>query len=173
MSLMYQNPPVEPVPGEEEVFSSDKLIKSVGASAFNFDGSPSASIVKEVHTWFMYLIKDTDVIDSTGTDINVLADIVTSTGTAVSPTNTMSGLIEIGVLRYPDIENLFYKLYRIKFTAWSNCSRVLFLESDKNGITGEFRSRKFKARQSVIAGVREEIRKKAVDEAEDLLSFLW
>ncbi|CAM9114025.1 unnamed protein product [Discosporangium mesarthrocarpum] len=70
MSLMYQNPPVE----AQEVFRSDKLVKNMSTSAFNFDKSPHASIVKEVHTGFVNLFKDTDVITFTFIDIKVLAD---------------------------------------------------------------------------------------------------
>lgn len=109
-----------------------------------------------------------------------LAKIVASSGAAVESFETFFAssvsyeltltVVEIGVLRYPDIEHPYFKVYKIKLTAWSDCSRVLFVETNKNGITGEFNCRKYKPRDSIIAGLREEIVAKAVQEAEDLLA---
>ncbi len=79
-------------------------------------------------------------------------------------------IIEIGVLRYPDFEHPYFKVYRIKLVAWSDSSRILFIQDDKNGITGEFAVRRYKPRESVIAGLKEETKKKAIQEAEDLFA---
>ncbi|KAF9271880.1 hypothetical protein BGZ68_002941, partial [Mortierella alpina] len=64
----------------------------------------------------------------------------------------------------------YFKLYRIKLTAWSDCRRVLFVQNDKNGITGQYNVRRYGPRESVIRELKAETIKKAVQEAEDLFA---
>lgn len=170
VAAMTQNPLLEP--DATEIARADKLIKS-GVSAFKFDGSPDHGICREVNTWFVNLIKDDDVLQSTKIDINVLARIVAQTGAAIETFEQFFAknarhektMIDIGVLRFPDIDRPYFKLYRIKVSAWSDCSRILFVQEDKNGITGEFNSRIFRPRASVMAGMTDDARKKAIQEA--------
>lgn len=106
----------------------------------------------------------------------MLAKIVGATGAAVDSFESFFGrseyhertMLEIGVLRYPDIDNPFFKVYRIKLVAWSDCTRVLMVQKDKNGITGDFSMRRYKPRESVISGLKKETKVKAIEEAEDL-----
>lgn len=122
------------------------------------------------------LLTDQDILDSTQIDIEGLASVVASTGARVDSIQTVflksehreQTLLEIGVLRYPDIDNPFFKVYRIKLTAWSDCGRFVMVQKDQNGIVGEITVQKFKPRSSVISNMRKEIQKKAVDEAEAL-----
>jgi len=164
------------VADETEVFNSNKLIKE-SSSDFDFNGNYDAAIVNEVKSWFVSLIADDDILKATSIDIKVMADIVATTGTIVE---SLAGLfahqykektmIDIGVLRFPDIENPYFKLYRIKLVAWSDSSRLLFHTSDKNGITGEFNSKIFRPRESVISGMRKDLVAKAVASVEDLFA---
>ncbi|CAM9204320.1 unnamed protein product, partial [Choristocarpus tenellus] len=177
IGALTQNSLLEPM-NESEISRSDKLIKDGGTSAFKFDGSPDSTIVKEVQSWFVDFIKDDDVLSATGIDIEVLAKIVASSGASVDSFEAFFGkheyheqtVIEIGVLRYPDIENPYFKVYRIQLTAWSDSRRVLMVENNKNGITGEYNCRKYKPRASTIAGLKEETRAQAIQEAEDLFA---
>ncbi|KAG0013784.1 hypothetical protein BGZ81_000839 [Podila clonocystis] len=156
---------------------ANKLIKD-GTNFFKVDGSPDASVVKEVHSWFTKLISDEDVLRSTKIDINALAAIIAWTGATIDSFETFFGkseyhertLVDIGVLRYPDIDQPYFKLYRIKLTAWSDCTRVLFVQSDKNGITGEYNVQRYGPRESVIQELKQEILGKAVQEANDLFA---
>merc|ERR1712232_722863 len=167
ISTLQQNTLLEPM-DEHGVQNTDKLIKNYGAGVFRCDGSPDSTIVKEVEVWFKNLIQDEDVINSTGIDINVLGKIVASTGAAVDSFETFFAkkvhheqtMIEIGILRYPDIEHPFFKVYRIKLVAWSDCSRVLFVQDDKNGITGEYSMRRYKPRDNIIKDLKEETKKR-------------
>lgn len=107
-------------------------------------------------------------------DVDVLAKIVASSGARVDSFETFFAkkesheqkVIDIGVLRYPDTDHPYFKVYRMQLVAWSDCSRILFVQDDKNGITGDLRVRKYKPRESVLSGLREETRKKAIEEAE-------
>ncbi|KAF9189338.1 hypothetical protein BGZ49_003822 [Haplosporangium sp. Z 27] len=175
-SIMAQNALVEPL--DDGIARSDKLIKDYGSSAFKLDGSSDNNIVREVHTWFTNLIADEDVLTSTKIDIDVLGNIVGWTGATVENFETVFAkneyheqtLVDIGVLRYPDIEHPYFKMYRIKLTAWSDCRRVLFVQSDKNGIMGEYNVRRYRPRDSIISELKEETRKKAIQEVESLFA---
>ncbi|KDR77776.1 hypothetical protein GALMADRAFT_210023 [Galerina marginata CBS 339.88] len=175
MSTLMQNPLLEPE--TDAISRSDKLIKS-GTNVFKFDGSPDATIVNEVQAWFVGLISDKDVLDSTKIDIHVLGEIVAQTGATVDSFETFFGkkerhektIVDIGVLRFPDQDRPHFQVYRIQLHAWSQSNRVLFVQEDTNGITGEYYSRNFKPRDSVIVGLRAETKQKAIQQAEDMFA---
>ncbi|PNP60529.1 hypothetical protein THARTR1_00553 [Trichoderma harzianum] len=131
---------------------------SKSANGSNFDGSPDAILVKEVQAWFNNLISDDDVLNSTNIDVEVLAKIVAQISAIFNNFETFftkdvyreQTLIDIGVLRFPDVDQPYFKVYRIKLAAWSDSSRSLLHQEDINGITGEFKSRIFRPRASVI-----------------------
>ncbi|KAK4183870.1 hypothetical protein QBC35DRAFT_477779 [Podospora australis] len=175
LSNMMQNVLLQP--DGNEVARADKLIKE-SSNDFKFDGSADDGIVREVKSWFTKLIADDDVLESTkiASDIDVLSEIVAKTGATVDSFESFFAknehheqtLVDIGVLRFPDIDRPFFKLYRIKLVAWSDSSRVLFHQVDKNGITGEFNSRIFRPRPSVIESLSAPARAKAIDYANAL-----
>ncbi|KAI0330041.1 hypothetical protein GY45DRAFT_795182 [Cubamyces sp. BRFM 1775] len=175
VSVMTQNPLLEPF--GDEIVRSDKLIKE-GNGFFKFDGSPDRAIVEQVNSWFAALIQDEDVLKSTHIDINVMGAIVAQTGAMVNSIGSLlymkeehrKTLVDIGVLRFPDLDNPFFKVYRIKLVAWSRSARVLVAQQDKNGIVGEFASRRFRPRKSVMDKLSRNTVNKAVAEAEALFS---
>ncbi|KAJ4115366.1 hypothetical protein NW768_011218 [Fusarium equiseti] len=147
-----KNPLLAPL--DDGVYNADSLIKH-NSRDFKTDGSPDASIVREVETWFKKLIADEDVIKSTKIDINTLGRIVAQSGATIDSFETFfvktekhkKTMLDIGVLRYPDS-----------------------LE-DNNGIDGVYNMRRYKPRSSVIDKLRDDVKDKAVKDAEDLLSF--
>jgi len=174
LSTMMQNPLIEP-DGTAHVARNDRFIKA-GINVFKFDGSPDAGIVKQVQNWFNALIADDDVVKSTKIDINILANIVAQTGATVDAFATVfykderheQTLVDIGVLRFPDTDKPYFKLYRIQLTAWSQSQRVLMVQDDQNGITGEYNARNFRPRKAIIDGLKADVMKKAIQEAENL-----
>lgn len=80
------------------------------------------------------------------------------------------------------------QIYRIRLTAWSVSARYLAWQEDSNGITGggrlispiramdeltpsvELNVRNFRPRRSVLDKMKEDIKDKAVEEAEDIFS---
>ncbi|SCV30712.1 uncharacterized protein FFB14_03188 [Fusarium fujikuroi] len=157
------------MPDGEGIARSDTLVRN-SLNDFKFDGGPDASIVREVQTWFNRLVSDPDVLNSTKIDINVLAKIVAQTGATVDSFESFFAkeehheqtLIDIGVLRFPDIDHPYFKLYRIKLVAWSDSRRIMFHSEDKNGITGEYNCRVFRPRASVIDCLTQAAHAKAV-----------
>lgn len=109
--------------------------------------------MQKVEACFDKLIgDDDDVRQSTNIDIDVLAKIVAATGASVNAFESFFSkheshtqkMLEIGVLRFPDTENPYFKVYRIALTAWSDSIRVLMVENNSYGITGEFSVRRYK-----------------------------
>ena len=175
-SVFSQNPLMERV-GNSEIRKTDKIIKDRGTSAFKFDGSPDAAIVREIESWFIKLVdNDQDILNDTDIDILELAKLVAESGALVDSFEAVfykkefleKKVIDVGVIRFPDIDNPFVKVYRIQLTAWSDCQRVLFIQEDKSGITGQFNAVNFRPRASVINGLKQETKAKAIKEAEAL-----
>eukprot|EP01023_Acetabularia_acetabulum_P032639 TRINITY_DN304_c0_g1_i1.p1 TRINITY_DN304_c0_g1~~TRINITY_DN304_c0_g1_i1.p1 ORF type:complete len:280 (-),score=70.01 TRINITY_DN304_c0_g1_i1:445-1284(-) len=174
ISLLNQNSLIQQV-ADSEITRSDKLIKD-GTNYFKFDGSADLDTVREVETWFTNFVNDADILDSTGIDIDVLAKIVAATGVAVDGLSSVfydqayeeRNVLEIGVLRYPDIDHPYFKVYRLKLVAWAESKRYVFVQEDSNGITGELRVVKYEPRPSVMERLSEKIIGQAVDEAEAL-----
>lgn len=177
-SIFNQTSLIERV-GNAEINKSDKLIKDRGTSAFKFDGSPDAPIVKEVATWFINLLgQDKNIVTDTKIDIQLLADIVAASGAIIDSFEALpykkeyheKTVVDVGLLRFPDLENPFVQLYRIQLTVWSDCSGYLLVQEDKSGITGQFNTVKFKPRESVISDLKEETKAKVIAEAKQIIS---
>lgn len=174
VSCMMQNPLLERIE-DSLIHRADKLIKK-GSNFFKFSGKPDPTVVREVHTWFVQLIQDDDVLKDTKIDVDFLAEIVAQTGATVDSFMTLFGkrerherdIVDIGILRYPEKTMPYFKLYRIKVTAWSDCTRILFAQDDSNGITGEYHCQKFKPCAVVIEKMQPAVIKKAVVEAESI-----
>ncbi|KAJ7839489.1 hypothetical protein B0H13DRAFT_1911236 [Mycena leptocephala] len=175
LELMMQNLLLEPeVSG---ISRAEKLVKDE-TNFFKVDGSPDPNVVREVENWFIDLINDDDVLKSTAIDIKVMAHIVAQTGATIDSFPALiykneyheKTMVDIGVLRFPDIDHPHFKLYHIRLVAWSDSRRILFVQKDVNGITGEFNSRIFRPRASVIEGLTADVKKKAIKEAEDLFA---
>ena len=174
VDCVKKNPLIEPVPNGD-VTRVDKLVKK-GTNAFKFDGSPDPTIAKEVDIWFVRLVGDQDVLDLCNIDTKTLGDIVSQTGATVTSLATLvhkheyheANVLTMGVLRFPDIDNPYLKLYHIKLTAWSDCDRTLFVQDDRNGVTGECHIKKFRPCEYEIRRMSRSVKQKAVKEAEAL-----
>ncbi|KAJ7874850.1 hypothetical protein B0H13DRAFT_2348419 [Mycena leptocephala] len=175
MRLLATNLLLEPE--ASGISRAEKLVKDE-TNFFKVDGCPDPNVVREVENWFIDLINDDDVLKSTAIDIKVMAHIVTQTGATIDSFPALiykneyqeKTMVGIGVLRFPDIDHSHFKLYHIQLVVWSDSRRILFVQKDVNGITGEFNSRVFRPRASVIQGLTEDIKKKAIKEAEDLFA---
>ncbi|KAI5839050.1 hypothetical protein DFP73DRAFT_587912 [Morchella snyderi] len=177
ISALKNNSLIEPMEGGNIDRTADPLTKS-GTNVFKVDGSPNNAIVKEVETWFQRFISDSDILNATQIDIKVLGNIVAQTGATIDSFEAFfvkneyheKNLIDIGVLRYPDLDHPYFRVYRIELKAWSQSKRILFVQEDSNGITGRFQACKFKPRKSTMDALRPETVKKAAAEAEDFLN---
>ncbi|KAF8206651.1 hypothetical protein K438DRAFT_1962983 [Mycena galopus ATCC 62051] len=177
IAILMQNPLIEPVDTPTaNIVRADKLIKQ-DSNWFKVDRHKDDGVAREVLSWFTTLISDEDVLNSTKIDIKVFAEIVAMTGAAIDSFQSFftktehheKTVVDIGVLRYPDIDYPFFKVYRIKISAWSDTTRIIFAV-DANGITGEYNVRLFMPRDSVISGMKAETKKKASAEADAMFA---
>ena len=175
VSCMKQNPVLQL---QKSISNSDDLTKK-GKNVFKFDGSPDDSIVREVETWFVNLLRnDSDARDASGIDIKRLGKIVAKTGATINSFQTFFSkrethkrtVLNVGILRYPQISTPYFKLYRIKLMAWSDCSRVLFVQDDASGIEGEFECMKFGPNEKTLSEMRPSVLKAGAKEAEDIFT---
>jgi len=175
VATMLQNPVMEK-DYDGEIFRNEyKAFSHFGIAR----GSVDKQVVNQVVTWFQNLIGDPDVLNSTRINIMDYANIVGATETAVVNLQTVimktqeveRSVLEIGVLRYPDLDNPFFKMFRIKLKAYRKSVRIAFVQKDESGIKGEYNMQKFVPRKSVIAELQDATRKKAVAEVEALFSM--
>ncbi|KLO05173.1 hypothetical protein SCHPADRAFT_947134 [Schizopora paradoxa] len=178
ISVFKNNEYFEPIETPEgSIDRPSKLIKT-SESVFQFKREFDEGTVHEVEEWFTNLIQDEDVLKSTKIDIKVLADIVATTGAVIEDIATFirrneyheKTVVDIGVLRYPDIEHPYFKVFRIQLTAWSETKHIVIVNEDSNGITGQYNMQLFKPREDIIAGIKAKTRKEALAEADAMFA---
>jgi len=150
--------------GEPENYSST-YPKNQTSSDENWDwisqGQSSIDRAKlnELQTWFVDLVgNDKDILDDTKIDLEVFALLMSKTGATVKSLNSLFAakeynertMIDISILRFPDIEHPYFRVYRIELKAWSDCSRKFFKQKDVSAISGKFNAQKFGPRDSVM-----------------------
>ena len=128
--------------------------------------------------WIKNLISDEDVLKDLNFSPTAFAEIVAQTGATITDVATFFAkseshkrdVLNIGILRFPDLEHPYFKVYRVKLTAWSHCIRVLFVEQNTNGITGEYHCRRFKPRERYLRSLRPAAMRAAVDMLDELMA---
>lgn len=176
-ACMLQNSLLEPMVGED-ICRSERIFKE-GYNFLKFDGSAenNQKVVQEVMDWFSdTLIRDVDVLADTRIDIKAMSKIVAETGARVEGLITAiykeeyveRQVVDVGVIRYPDFDHPYFKVYRIQLLAWRECDRILIGQKDKSGILGKYNMSKYKPRDSVIRALQADIRHKAAHEAVDI-----
>ncbi|KAJ4490562.1 hypothetical protein J3R30DRAFT_3678888 [Lentinula aciculospora] len=144
---------------------------------FKFDGSPDPQLVQKVMTWWEgEACPDPDIRNDSKLDIDSLAKIVAWSGATITDfwnfwskhEHHERRLLEVGVMRYPSIAKPYFKIYRIKLFAWSDSTRTVWHQEDKNGIKSTITSQTFRPNDDVLSKVKEDTTKKAADEIDDL-----
>jgi len=144
---------------------------------FKTDGSPDSKTVDEVLKWWATkAVPDEDIRKDTKINIKELANIVAWTGATVtnfwdfwSKTEYHSKtVLDVGVLRYPNPNEPYFKVYRLQVTAFSDCTRHGFYQDDTNGITSNLTYRCFLPNDENINKLSKETRDKAIKEIDKL-----
>ncbi|KAG7090535.1 hypothetical protein E1B28_009644 [Marasmius oreades] len=149
------------------------------SSDFKFDGSPDPNLVQKVMVWWEgQACPDPDIRNDAKLDINSLAKVVAWSGATINDFSSFWSkheqhertLLEVGVMRYPSIAKPYFKIYRIKLHAWSDCTRTVWHQEDKNGIQSTVTSQTFKPNNKFLDQVKKEAVKTAAAEINDLFS---
>ncbi|KAF8144732.1 hypothetical protein K438DRAFT_2101479 [Mycena galopus ATCC 62051] len=170
------NPSLVPMEESQEL---TKQFVSETSSNFKFNGDPDPVLVQKVLNWWASeACPDVDIRNDSKLDIGSLAKIVAWSGATV--TNFVDfwtkherherRMLEIGVMRYPTIANPYFKIYRIQLYAWSDCTRTVWAQEDKNGIQSIITWQRFRPNDEVLSKVKEETTKKAVSEIDDMFA---
>ncbi|XP_029635587.1 uncharacterized protein LOC115210937 isoform X2 [Octopus sinensis] len=176
LSVMNQNVFIKAQEGSR--YRNSDYLTFEETNWFKFDGSPEKAKVYQVQTWFSNLISDMDVAAETQINITDFTNIVAATGAAVedfitffvAAENIERSIVDMGILRYPDIDRPYFKLFRIKLRAYRMCRRILAGQRDESGIKGVYDTVSYVPREEVISDLRESIRDMAVSEAEAMFS---
>ncbi|KAJ2934425.1 hypothetical protein H1R20_g2686, partial [Candolleomyces eurysporus] len=145
-----------------------KLFSNKGRSSV-----PIEAVCHEIEGWFNELIRDKNVLDFTRLKgLSGVKDIVARHGVSQKKRGSWRKVfLDIGVLRFPDMENPFVRIYRIRLTAWATCKKQLTLiERNRNGITGEYISCVFKPRRELVAGISQQAKENAKRKLEGFFS---
>ncbi|KLO05171.1 hypothetical protein SCHPADRAFT_734493 [Schizopora paradoxa] len=151
-------------------------IRKGGTNAFKFDRGTDSGIVREVHTWFVNLIGDDDVVKACGFTIDSVADIVATSGASIdsfesffsADNYTSKNVLNVGILRYPDVDQPHFKLFRIQLNAWSKTSRILFVSDESSGLNGNYQMSIFKPNDAQMAILSAETKQLFIDDAEKM-----
>lgn len=171
---IFSNNPLTELDDASTPVFVDKLYSKKSTEYFKTDGSPDMDTVDEVKHWFKSVIADEDILNATSIDDKVMLDIaklVCETGAHIDTledivsktTYDEKTLVDIGVLRFPDIDHPFMKIYRLGIRAFRKCERILFYEDNSSGLRVILNSRKYKPKDSVINTLSKELIVKATN----------
>ena len=161
---------------------------------FKFDGSEDAAKVNEVQKFLTNLIGDEDICISVGIKdterdmsedpsrgqkmeaMEVIRRIIACTGAAVENVATFvhkrveetKTLLDVGILRYPDISKPYVNVYRVKLEATRVCDRTLAVEKNKSSLYAEINAQEYEPNEEVLKAVKPEVIKSAVASLESM-----
>ncbi|RBA17355.1 hypothetical protein FPRO05_02079 [Fusarium proliferatum] len=190
LALFSQSPLVQ-VHGNG-ISKSDSLIKQ-SDSEFKTDGSPDDKIVQEVSAylqalsklaginimkkvaaWFRRLVGE-EIMAATNIDISVLGKVVAQSGVTAKDLSTIfkgkehaEKSLDVAGIRYPEPGRPNFSVFRIHLTAWSDSNRILHMQHDSNGITGEVFQTDYVPRSSVMDNLKPEVRERAIGAAKGM-----
>ncbi|KAG4252837.1 hypothetical protein FPRO03_08286 [Fusarium proliferatum] len=171
LALFSQSPLVQ-VHGNG-ISKSDSLIKQ-SDSEFRTDGSPDDKIVQEVAAWFRRLVGE-EIMAATNIDISVLGKVVAQSGVTAKDLSTIfkgkehaEKSLDVAGIRYPEPGRPNFSVFRIHLTAWSDSDRILHMQHDSNGITGEVFQTDYVPRSSVMDNLKPEVRERAIGAAKGM-----
>ncbi|KAH7404627.1 hypothetical protein KP509_15G035200 [Ceratopteris richardii] len=161
---------------------TNQCTKSVDEEVCESNGEQDEE-VNSLKNWFLTLINhDEDILENSKLEVDgVLKKILDESQAQheefqrkqnfFKAGNDDWKVLDMGVLRYPDPDTEFFKLYRIQLTTWSTCkAKSIFGPRFSTGITGEFTCRTYKPRASVIQKLDDHFMQQAVREAEAMFA---
>ncbi|RXW21260.1 hypothetical protein EST38_g4594 [Candolleomyces aberdarensis] len=165
------------VHGKEDNVERHRNFSERKTKLFNFKGrssEPIEAVCHEIEGWFNELIQDEKVLKFT--ELKVLSgvkDIVARHGVFQEKRDSLREVfLDIGVFVIPDKETpLLRQVYSIQLTAWATCKTSLgFIEKNRNGIIGEYRSCAYKPNRELIDGLSQNTRDEAKRKLREFLS---
>ncbi|XP_014778870.1 uncharacterized protein LOC106875294 [Octopus bimaculoides] len=170
--LMKQNVALRSDNGEDVIRSRYK-----GYNQIRFaQNSVDEEIVNEIIEWFKNeVVVDPDVLAATKIDIVDFGNFVAATGAALDSLAALfvkrdyaeRSVVDLGIIRYPDLDHPYFKLFRIQLFAYRKNARILVVQRDESGIKGQFESKIFRPNKTVLNRMQDSVRQKAMKEAQE------
>ena len=172
--FMQQNVLLQPH-ADEPVAINDTYVRNSN-DFMKTDGSPDPVTAAVIRSWLRRNIGDEEVLAAVGDDkVELLARLVAATGARVGSLVSVfhkehveRTLLDVGVLRFPNIGNPLFEAYRLQLHAWRHCVRTLASEENRNGLRVEFNCHKYVPCEGLLAGMTAAAIAKACDEADAL-----
>ncbi|KAJ2932089.1 hypothetical protein H1R20_g5003, partial [Candolleomyces eurysporus] len=161
----------EPLTNSESVQAWKKYI---GKERLSSPSLARNKIKESVQDWFQDLVGDDDVLKGIKALIEEVLDIVALTSpdmnmTLESAEDWKKTLLDIGIFRFPDIDHPYIRVYHIRLSARASSERGILSEKLSSSVTGKYRLREYKPRESVIKLLSDELKEIAAGECERLL----
>jgi hypothetical protein len=166
----------------------EKKLNSVDMNVINskvqknirlFGGSGAADPVIHdgIVRWIRECIQDPELLETLGNEaMSNIADIFAQSGASVDSfahffanyDDEEFTLLDLGILRTPDITKPHVQLFRVKIYVTRHSKRVLYIQDDTSTISLEANTRDYVPREEVMTNIKENVMQKAVEEMNKL-----
>jgi hypothetical protein len=149
---------------------------------FKFNGGADSQICNEVVRWIRETIQDPELLNVIGEETMIkIGNMFASSGAAVDSfchffgnnENEKFTLLDVGILRTPDITKPHIQLFRIKIYVKRRDSRVLFVQNDTSIICLEANTQDYVPREFVMENIKTAVLEKAVKEMDKLFADIF
>lgn len=146
---------------------------------FKIDGKSDQILRDEVVRWIRESIQDPELLNIIGKEaMDKIATIYAETGAKISGFCAFFAktevqeftLLDVGIIRTPDITKPWLQLFRIKIFVHRHNQRVLFVEDNDSLLTLEANTRDYIPRPEVMKSINPKIMAKAIEETNKLLA---
>jgi len=149
---------------------------------FKFDGSPNEVIRDGVIRWIRESIQDPELLNIIGEEAmlkiaNIFAETVAAVDSflhffANNETHEYT-LLDVGIIRTPDITKPYLQLFRIKIYVKRYDQRVFFVQNDTNTLYLEANTRDYVPREYVMSSISQKVMAKAIEETNKMMEDLF
>lgn len=131
--------------------------------------------VKTINTWFKNLIGNVDILKDTDIDIDSLTELVSKFSVDMMDnlwTNKFKNisLMDLGILRFPDITKPFFSIYRINLIGTCLYKTYILHQDESSEVLGLFQREVYYPDQKYIDKISRELIDQLLNEIDDLFS---
>ena len=177
VSMMDQNVTVQPRAGSEDIYKTDH--KSLDeAHWFSTHEYAEQSTSDEVNRWLHEFLADPEFVAIVGEDnLKAISDLFATRGSNVDSFAHVFAnnddhhrtLLDVGIIRIPDITHPYIRLFRIKIEASSHDQRYFVVyQNDCSTLTADLNVKEYQPRPEILEKIKPEILDKAAAAASDM-----
>ena len=180
LSLMEQNSMIERKSSNELNVKQSKQRDET--NWFKFDGSANEFICEGVIRWIRESIQDPELLTIIGEEAMMkIGTIFAESGAAVdnflhffanNETHEYT-LLDVGIIRTPDISRPYLQLFRIKIYVKRHDQRVFFIQNDNNTLYIEANTRDYVPREDVMKLISPKVMAKALEDTNKIFADLF